>query len=106
MREVYEENYYQGHCCMRGIVHGIYRCIFAPAKVEAASLASSAKGSETMITLDKWYKTSLPRSSESFYYFSLAKKTKVRLKAAYNAGYFEILNQNYKLVYAAHRMKR
>lgn len=73
---------------------------FAPAKVEAASLASSAKGSETMITLDKWYKTSLPRSSESFYYFSLAKKTKVRLKAAYNAGYFEILNQNYKLVYA------
>ena len=73
---------------------------FAPAKVEAASLASSAKGSETMITLDKWYKTSLPRSSESFYYFSLAKKTKVRLKAAYDAGYFEILNQNYKLVYA------
>ncbi len=73
---------------------------FAPAKVEAASLASSAKGSETMITLDKWYKTSLPRSSESFYYFSLAKKTKVRLKAAYDAGYFEILNQNDKLVYA------
>ena len=79
---------------------------FAPAKVEAASLASSAKGSETMITLDKWYKTSLPRSSESFYYFSLAKKTKVRLKAAYDAGYFEILNQNYKLCMPAHRMKR
>ena len=73
---------------------------FAPAKTEAASLAASTKGSETTIKLDNWYQTSLPCSSESFYYFSLAKKTKVRLKAAYDAGYFEILDQNYKLVYA------
>ena len=72
----------------------------AASKTEAISLAVSAKGSETTIDLDNWYQTSLPRSSESFYYFSLEKKTKVRLEAVYDAGYFEILDQNYRLIYA------
>ena len=73
---------------------------FAAAKTEVTSLGASTKGSETPIQLDNWYQTSLPCSSESFYYFYLAKKTNVCLKAAYDAGYFEILDQNYELVYA------
>lgn len=68
--------------------------------VHAMSIGIAGKENAEQILLDTQYVATLPRSSESYYSFELNKKNKLELTALYDAGYFEILDANYNLVYA------